>query len=263
MNNIKKKLFLEKLEKEEFFKDIIISDIDITRNNKRKHIKKQKVESILAEWVYKNNLQLTEFKKLFQQTTIRLPVEIKEITKEERKISVLIQDKRELKYTLKLCDKNVFEIIKVQSICGIEEKITQKFIIQGDLILLKSNEESIKEKFEGDKRLIMVNEKENNSILYENCGQKVSIKYPEKGKELTKIIKDILWSEDWNIYRIKTLITPMVKSFGEGITMTVKTDAHDKNIEELSIKDGVVEKFKSNDKIICPKERLNIFLETI
>ena len=44
MENIKKRLFLEKLEKEEFFKDIIISDIDITRNNKREHIKKQKVE---------------------------------------------------------------------------------------------------------------------------------------------------------------------------------------------------------------------------
>lgn len=260
MENIKKRLFLEKLEKEEFFKDIIILDIDITRNNKREHIKKQKVESILAEWVYKNT-QLTEFKKLFQQTTIRLPVRIKEITKEGKKIRIVIQDKRTLKYTLKLCDKNV-ELIKVQSICGIEEKITQKFIIRGDIISLESNEESIKEKFEGDKRLIIVNEKENNSILYENCSQKVSIKYPEK--ELTKIIKDILWNEDWNIYRIKTFITPiMVKSFGEGITMTVKTYEHDKNVEELSIMDGVVEKFKSNDKIICPKERLNIFLETI
>ena len=259
MENIKKRLFLEKLEKEEFFKDIIISDIDITRNNKREHIKKQKVESILAEWVYKNT-QLTEFKKLFQQTTIRLPVGIKEITKEGKKIRIVIEDKRtSKKYTLKLCDKNV-ELIKVQSICGIEEKITQKFIIRGDIISLESNEEIRKEKFEGDKRLIIVNKKENNSILYENCSQKVSIKYPEK--ELTKIIKDILWNEDWNIYRIKTFITPMVKSFGEGITMTVKTYEHDKNIEALSIMDGVVEKFKSNE-IICPKERLNIFLETI
>ena len=256
MENIKKRLFLEKLEKEGFFKDIIISDIDITRNNKREHIKRQK--AILAEWVYKNT-QLTEFKKLFQQTTIRLPVEIKEITKEGKKIRIVIQDKKTSKYTLKLCDKNV-ELIKVQSICGIEEKITQKFIIRGDIISLESNEEIRKEKFEGDKRLIIVTKKENNSILYENCSQKVSIKYPEK--ELTKIIKDILWNEDWNIYRIKTFITPMVKSFGEGITMTVKTYEHDKNIGALCIMDGVVEKFKSNE-IICPKERLNIFLETI